>query len=74
MDDLRLARAGARRPPLPALLLAVLVVLLSAGPAIGWGAVRRRTRCAASRWVATWLADRAPPRLATSLIPMPWFA
>ncbi|MFG3708091.1 hypothetical protein ACGF7U_25635 [Micromonospora sp. NPDC047670] len=64
MQDRHGVRRAGKRVSLPALLmLAVLVMVLSAARAIGLCIVFRSTRRAVPGCVPAWSADRAPPRL-----------
>ncbi|MFG3698662.1 hypothetical protein ACGF5C_12190 [Micromonospora sp. NPDC047620] len=64
MQDRHGLRRVGKRVSLPALLmLAVLVMVLSAARAVGLCIVFRCTRRAVPGCVPAWSADRAPPRL-----------
>ncbi|MFF0233603.1 hypothetical protein [Micromonospora sp. NPDC005254] len=69
MHDRRSLRRVGGRAPLPTmlLLLAVLVLVLSATRSIGLCIVFRSARRAIPGCVPAWSADRAPPRHARGL-------
>ncbi|MCF0095374.1 hypothetical protein B0E54_04233 [Micromonospora sp. MH99] len=68
MHDRRGLRRVGERAPLPTmLLLAVLVLVLSATRSIGLCIVFRSARRAIPGCVPAWSADRAPPRYARGL-------
>ncbi|MGV9214213.1 hypothetical protein ACTFTM_20340 [Micromonospora sp. RB23] len=68
MHERRGLRRVGERTPLPAmLLLAVLVLVLSATRSIGLCIVFRCARRATPGCVPAWSADRAPPRRALGL-------